>query len=639
MKFFNQLKQYTFDNKHPLYLLSFLTLIAYGYFITNWSLGVDSEMTSFLDSNIDNKYVYIFGRFTWYALDIIHNNQVIPFWNDFLSILLLFLSAIIWSMQLSTLNQNKRALFIFASIYIISPIYVFYLRFTIFDVSIGIGILFMSIAGYYFSRVLQQFEQEDQYYKEFLLGFMYTYLSIGIYQMFAVYSLSSILFIVNHRILLTKIKYDLPYFKSTMQWMSLGLLLLGLSTIMYEGTCSIVSYFFGNDPYINTYISWGTHDIYNIFAGLKNYLVNLVFIYHFNFFLLISLFFLCIFVIVLIHNHIKNFLFVITLSALLISAFFLPLALGTPMPMRTLQNIPLTLAGFWLIFYLFLKKEWAKNACMVFICIATFFNAQYIVRLFYSDNVRLQQDINFSNHIYQFILNHVGSHIYSKPLVIVGKHHAPIYPFTLKSGYDVLGLSFYEIYEPGVNELSKHRFMSWLGNQYIKPTVDQEIEGWDLSKSMPTFPDAGSVLETDKLVVLKLSNNPIKPNQPPIQLNNKTYQAFPSEQAQSAIDILSLQNNIIYIEGWSILKHINASNTNVYIQFKSPKKSLIFPSNSVQRIDIAKAFRGSGVNLEQTGFKLSLNTTYFTQGVYHVSLILINDPFITKIHTEKVVKI
>ena len=639
MKFYDELKKHLINCKSSLCLLGFFTLISYGYFITNWGLGVDSEMTSFLNTNLDNIYVYKFGRFGWYVLDLILNNHVIPFWNDFFSIFLIFLSSIIWSMQLSKLNHDKQAIFIFSLIYIISPLYVFYLRFTIYNIPISLGMLLTSVASYYFSCVLQKIERKQTYYTEFLLAFIYAYFSLSIYQMFAAFWISSVLLIVTHRVLLTRIIPQLPYAKIMAQWILMGFFLLVLSTGLYELTCLSINHFSGNDPYINSYISWGNRENHDIFIQLMGYFKSLFLIYSFNFFWVVTLFFLFLLLIIMIYQNVKNSLFAIALGALFISSFFLPLALGTPMPIRTLQNIPLVLAGTWMIFYLFFDKQWVKQFCMIFICVATFFNAHFIVRLFYSDNIRLQQDIVFANHLHQFLLNRVGDHIYSKPLVIVGKHHASSYPFTLRSEYDVLGLSFFELYEQGINEISKYHFMSWLGNEYIKPTESQADTGRLLSESLSAFPAHNSVKETDELIILKLSKNQIQPNQHPIHLNSNAYQHLVPHQGQSAIDILNKTNNTIYIEGWSFLNNKNASNTNVYIKFKSDKTTLVFPTNEKSRRDIAKAFQGAGINLEQAGFSLSLNTSYFTPGVYLISLISINDPFLYTINTGKAMKI
>jgi hypothetical protein len=204
-------------------------------------------------------------------------------------------------------------------------------------------------------------------------------------------------------------------------------------------------------------------------------------------------------------NFYKNILLVSFFIIFVISSFSLVFLFGSAMPLRTMQAIPLFIAGVWLIIYRKVDSKRYKKIIFCIVIVMSYINIQYITRITYGDNMRLEYDKNFANQIYNHITVSTGDAINKKPLVIIGKHSYVNKPFIIKSDYDTIGYSFFE-WDAG-NPVRIHKFMSWLGYEYIYPSNLVQESALEQSFRMPNYPAKGSLRETESYIILKLSSS------------------------------------------------------------------------------------------------------------------------------------
>lgn len=628
-------RQYFQENKYQISLLLFFTILAYGYYITHWAISIDSELSTFYETPSTDTVALDLGRFVLYLLNVLSNHHIIPFWNDFISICFIFFSALIWNVSLLHINNNKQAAFIFSLLYLISPIYIFYLRYTTYNTIVSLGFILMSLAAYHFIYFLNSLEQGIKQKTSFFLCVFYVYIAISIYEMFAGYWITSMLLITSSTLVSSSINNNQPYLKKSVKQISFGFLSLFFSLLLYKISTVIFYHFI---PLTNNYkahfMGWSNFDFYSVYSILKNYFQTILFSLHFNFLIVFTLVSALVFFIYLLVKNIRNAFFVLILFGFVISGFLLPLILGYKMPLRTMQTIPLMLAGMWFIIYASINNLVIKRCIFILIVLASLLNAQYITRICYGDNLRLQYDINYANRIYNFVLANTGDSVSYKPLVIIGHHDYSNSPLIIKGYEDTLGCSFFDCGGGSINRIN--HFMAWLGNDYIFPTWQQQKSAINQTADMANFPNKESIKETKELIIVKLSSFVTQFYRDPIELNFNNYKIIKPEDVNYFLDVLKKSNNQLFLLGWAYFKDKNASDTSMFIKLSSGTNNYIFPANQPMREDVARAFK-NGSNLKLSGFNSTIDTSKLAAGEYQVSLILTNKQDLSEVNLHNLI--
>lgn len=626
----SDLKEYIYKNKLNVYIVLFFTVLAYGYFITTWSISIDSEYQSFTNSPIINVWIAQ-GRFSIALINLLCNYRIMPFWDDFLAIFFILLSTLIWSTGLSKIRKDRGGLLIFSLIYTISPIYVFYLRFTTYNMSISIGFTLISLSIYYFISFLKN-EQQRKY---LVITGVFVLLAIAIYQIFILYFISSCIIAISYYDLVNhKTSKSLNYYIKNI----LIAVLLGLMCVAgYKIILLMLYHFIKPGDYIDSFFQWNKIDKSVIMQILLHYFHNILFVYKFNFSIIYSMIIFGIFSLYIIIRDVKNLMLIFSLTILIILAFGMPIAFGTAMPLRTMQTVPLMLAGLWLIIYTYLNNKLIKKVLLVLVIILSFFNSQYIDRLFYGDSMRLLYDKNFAGQIYTQILNKVGDQISYKPIAIIGKHSYSEKSFILKTDYDTIGHSFFE-WDEG-NYFRINSFMKWLGYDYITPSSEQIKFANNQALFMSDYPGNNSINITKDLIILRLSSPQVNPDQQVVNIDLNDYKKIASEsQSNANLEYLNTNDKKVNLGGWAYLRSLDNLNTNKFIEFKNKKFQYIYPVNLLKRNDIADRFK-DGTNLSNSGFYLTLNDDKIQSGDYDIYLILINKQQYIKINFNKKIRI
>ena len=498
---FNEVFIFVKNNILSLSIILFLILISYGYYITSWAISIDSEFATFaLDDNITEIFNISVGRPVLSLMSFLLDLKVLPYFNDLTSILLIYVSAIIWLVNLShiKINLNAKELIIFALLYSISPIYIFQLRFTEQNFVISFGFVFISIAAFYLIKIFTSIFYNLPIKKtSFLTSTIYLALAAGIYQMFITYFITCIMFIITLYIVSNNNLKKITIAKFLISSSLVFIIGAGL----YQLICNITYVFIPKSNYTDHFMLWGKDTALNAITNICNYFVVIV-NYPFNIVIKITLICSIPFIALNIYKKPSLALFFILL---VISSFTLPIMLGSNMPLRTMQVIPLFIASSWTIILFSLTKKSHKNIAFGIMGILCLINANFITRIAYSDNMRQEYDKNFANQLYTYIITNSGDAIKKKPLVILGKHsYLNDKPFMYnKPPLDTIGFSFFE-WDNG-NYRRIFSFMKWLGDEYILPTPNENNSALKLAIKMPIYPAKGSLRETESLVIIKLS--------------------------------------------------------------------------------------------------------------------------------------
>jgi hypothetical protein len=608
-------------------------VLAYGYFITNWTLSIDGENSSFRANG--NSWLSQ-GRIIAPLLSYLIHFRVIPYFNNLLAVSLILVSSLIWATLVShKLKCESRPLLVFLLLFNISPIYAFILQFTMCNVLVFIAMLFSTIAIYYTNSIVENPHKPSAYLAVIIL----LYLGISLYEMFAVYYISSIIFIsIMNRLNTIKSIACINYRAQKNLYLHAALLLLA-ALVLYKLLPVLVLSILKIQPsgYKEAYLHWGRQGALDNISNIKSYIVKILKL-PFDFYLKISMMIsLALITSFTLRYRARSFKLSLEIMAFLLSGFLLVFACGDGIPLRTMSNLPLFMAGISLILFLEISSRRVLSQwLMIALSCCVYLNSSYINELFYGDNMRLIYDSNFANRLYNAVIDQTGTALYKQPLAIVGKHSNPDKPFILKSPYDAIGYSFFEW--DGGNYIRIYQFMRWLGDDYIMPSPAQQDAAVLAAADMPDYPEPGSIRQAPDMIIVKLSASAQSLAQTPITRDWSAYKAIDARHARMNLDQLRVTQGQLALSGWAYIKNASAYGTHIYLHLFKPGADYLFASNSTRRADVAATLQ-DGSSLEDSGFTAMLDTRSWAPGAYQLSLIISDGTHYCEIATQRRVEI
>ena len=491
--FKTELKSFLKNNAFILLIACFFIVLAYGYFVTTWSISIDSEVFSFNSGGITDIQD---GRFGAHFFRFLTDYKMLPFWSDFLMVSFVLFSSLVWSIILERHYPNdKLALFVFLLFYNISPIYAFLFRFT-FMTAVGFGMILISLVIYCFNKIITQ----EKKIKWYLIGTLLLFWAIAIYQVFVFYYITSVLFF--GLVLLTSKSHKF-FQKNIFKYLFESVFILILSSMSYKIVCFLIeSLWIEPRDFVDNYVLWGKRPMFQVIEGFFIFFKDMLFKSYNFYFLIVCVY--CFFLLCLYLRKRMDFIFLrfLLILGLLLSPFLLSVFLGQFMPNRTFINLPLVVAAISFLLLVTINDDRIKQLLVLIAFASTFFHCKYINQLFYGDNMRLQYDIHFADRIYSKVQDKVGSNLLKKPLLIYGNSLPKERSYIIKE--ETIGISFFEKYLGNTHRI--WMFMRWLGKDYPFAWNHQYPSSLEQAKIMPSFPDEGSVIETDEYILFKLSD-------------------------------------------------------------------------------------------------------------------------------------
>lgn len=194
---------------------------------------------------------------------------------------------------------------------------------------------------------------------------------------------------------------------------------------------------------------------------------------------------------------------------IMISPMMMTIILGAYPSVRTEMSYPMTFAFIMMVLATWcVRLKWQKILAWCIILAIGWTQGLTVNRIFYTENVIFSQDVLTAAEVKSRIDELGMGEVPSEPVVFVGNHFARCNEGCLDTRQ--IGLTGKSILEVGFSTehgtfVKKQFIAATLGIRYNSPNKDQERLADNLASSMPSWPDEGSVVSRDDIIVVKMS--------------------------------------------------------------------------------------------------------------------------------------
>lgn len=484
---------YFFKNKAFIIIIILITVLSFGFTITNSSVGMDD--TAF-DRYYQGKEMLAIGRWGSYLVyQILNITEFIPFWIDFIASSIIMLTAVLWCIFLKKNLEDKLPLgayITFATVFISFPIINEIFIFENCNIAVMLGSFLASLG------IMVFYENYTKIHKKgiYIVSVLILTLAMSMYEacaqiMLVAICITAILMIYTNRD--KKIKDIFKYLFSI-----LGILLIGV--VLDEIIVKII-YFAGvrASDVADKEINWGQYGILESFeiiladivCAMKNikYFPVLVFDVASGIGLAIS---------ILQSDRKKNWMILVIFIVMFLSNFAISILQLDAVLYRTCTSWGLFVAIIVLMVYKFLSEYKMTKilACLV-IGILVLQQSKTLNQLFYNDYKRYQKDLSIANEL---IYNLEKDYDISKPLVIMGT------PYKGMGNYGAQSNSLSVLWwgKKAFNDNGREfiNFLNSLGYDFDVPTDEEYEKGKMEAENMSNYPKDGSIKELDDCIVI-----------------------------------------------------------------------------------------------------------------------------------------
>ena len=485
--------KYFLKNKLFIVTIILVTILSFGFTITNPSVGMDE--TAF-DRYYQNKEMLESGRWGSYllysGLGII---EFIPFWIDFLVATIIAFIAVMWCIFLKKNLQEKLSIgayLVFATIFISFPIINESYIFSNSSLAVMLGTFLASLG------IMLFYENYNNIHKKmiYLLISIILAVAFSMYEACGQIMLVSICITTLLMLYTNKDKKIKEIFKYA--FCALGILIAGV--ILDEIIVKLI-YMAGvrasNEA--DKEISWGKYGIVeslqlimiNIVNAMRNtkYFPVLIFDTFSGIVLAIS---------ILQSDKKKNWMILIIFIAMFLSNFAISMLQLDSVLYRTCTSWGLFVAVIIMVAYKFLSEyKITKILAIIMIGMLVLQQTKTLNQLFYNDYMRYQKDLHIA---YELIYDLEKDYDTSKPLVIMGT------PYKGRGDYGAQSNSLSVLWwgKKAFNDNGREfiKFLNSLGYDFKVPTDEEYEKGKIEAEKMGNYPKAGSIKELEDCIVI-----------------------------------------------------------------------------------------------------------------------------------------
>jgi len=492
-------------NKKLVITIFFFVILSYGFSLCNFTIGVDTECSILAQGSNSQDWIGQ-GRFGIGILKIIFStNQILPFRNTYLAIVLMIVNAILLCYTLKPKNKKNNTMLssILAILFITSPIVVHNLYFTTYNFEIQVGILLCILASYISSKYILSGDKNKIL---FILPTLIMAFSIGIYESFISFYFALICYkIIDHLIELkneNKIMKNSEFIKIGISYIKL----MVISVVIYYVINKIFTIFIPKDNYTDAFIDWTKYNFDVVVSNIIEYMKSVLL---FNDIVGTNvIFYTCVISVLLVLYYsvfVKSLRISIPLLiiSIILSPFILTIALGHGMPFRTQQALILITPLIFAIMYRTINNNYIRNVICLIVILIGFNQSMYTNKLLYSDYVRYQQDLDLTREI----TNKITDLGYTEPekykVICIGKKEADQTPNLIYQ--EAIGRSLFAWNDGVPNRISA--FMIIHGNNYMGFNSDDIKKAKEFSIKMPIWPNRDCIQLIDNIIVVKLSDD------------------------------------------------------------------------------------------------------------------------------------
>lgn len=484
---------YFLKNKIFIIAIILITVLSFGFTITNSSVGMDD--TAF-DRYYQGKEMLAIGRWGSYLVyQILNITEFIPFWIDFIASSIIMLTAVLWCIFLKKNLKDKLPLgayIAFATVFISFPIINEIFIFENCNIAVMLGSFLASLGIMVFYENYIKIHKKSIY----VVSVLILALAMSMYEacvqiMLVSICITAILMIYTDKNI--KIKDVFKYLFS-----SLGILIAGV--VLDEIIVKLI-YLAGvrASDVADKEINWGQYGILeslqlllaNIVNGIRStkYFPVLIFDITAGIGLVMS---------ILQSDKKRNWMILVIFIAMFLSNFAISMLQLDSVLYRTCTSWGLFVAIIVFMIYNFLSEyKVTKILACILIGILVLQQSKTLNQLFYNDYKRYQKDLSIANEL---IYNLEKDYDISKPLVIMGT------PYKGMGGYGAQSNSLSVLWwgKKAWNDNGREfiKFLNSLGYDFNFPTDEEYEKGKVEAENMNNYPKDGSIKELDDCIVI-----------------------------------------------------------------------------------------------------------------------------------------
>lgn len=483
--------------KREILILVGITLLGYGFFITNFTLSIDEELFWMIK---DGSPWVGYGRFGNYFLDkyLTFGSSVMPFVTDALAVVMLFVSALIFAFLFYREQDEKQKsngkYTIFAGLFLTFPfVNGDFMAFSVYNLWVAIG-YFLTALSILFLRSLRESEK----ILEITFAIFSLAAALSIYQSFI--SVFLVMF------LMLELQKAISSSKGIVfrEWMNSGLIMFFALITYFLMNALAQKFITPAYGYIGSLVGWNRDSTYwDVISRVSSGIIE-IYLGTYGSSGRILAASVALFLIFILKEILYKHGYLQKIKVLLISMFFLAapfvtaIALGSMLPARSLSGLPLLLGGIWLIVLTNIKDLSLKRLTIASGAFLLFFQIQYLNALFYGDFLRYQSDISMGRQIIHQI--EVNGYDYRRyPIVFLGQHKFD--SSKLISEINSGGRSFFD---DASQAYRMTYFLRTLGFNVLMPSGVESSKA--LSQQLDEiWPQPGSVVFRENIIIVKLS--------------------------------------------------------------------------------------------------------------------------------------
>lgn len=480
-------------------IIFLIIVFAYGYNLTNFSLGVDEERDIVRSvGSMENvkELLYREGRYGLYLFRMLEtlDGSFTVFVEEFLSVIFIFGNIVVWAKSLDVVTEHKireSALVAFGGMMATLPyVNAEIMCYSIMNAGVYFSIMLMSTALYLVTTATQTKRKS-----RLIIAVILIISGLFCSEAHNAWFLAGTVFIVLTWVIANP----------SVQWKQC------ISRVLYYAFTFIIAFagymviqkVVGTNGYVGEYFHWQDDTplnlIKNIFSWIWTMLTNEGFpgaVY-----LLVGLFVFCGFLVVyVLSQNVSRACMTLLLSVcLFLTPFSLCFISGSRMPYRTLEALLILEAGVWFLIINFINRKSVGHYVLLLVASCILWKqCVWMNRIFYGADLNARLDVEMGYSIGEEIEKVAGTKNVDKPVVFVGKcqHSSPsIYKI------DAVGQSIF--YRP--KSCYKVYYLRYLGFDFMQADTNQIEKAEIYSTNMEVWPLEGAVQEFEDIIVVRLN--------------------------------------------------------------------------------------------------------------------------------------
>ena len=302
-----------------------------------------------------------------------------------------------------------------------------------------------------------------------------------------------------------------------------------------------------------------------------------------------------------------------------LTAFAMLLILGSRGYIRTELSLPFVTALNFLIAF-FLAKEISfvfelPSLLVIAACvICLYISAGICFRLIYTDDVRYANDVRLAAKVISR-LEDAGVNNGTKPVVFVGTPEVKLDASCING--EVIGRSLFQfLTDEDLTFTVMTDFLATQGFNSIRPMPTNLIEANKVSQDMPDFPAEGSVKETERIVVVRFSEDyyyDLHVLKPGIKLSDEPLEyrdGMICQMQRAATDGLKIR-----LQGFNFRRGTDAREivNTVYLLNQTDGKLYRVNTARKQNMLLTRMYWRDGIQYDGAGFAAELPISLFVQ--------------------------